>query len=123
VQPHNPKPGVRQPPDSGPGQDIHRALASIEGKFPSAVIWFGTATGQWWAMAGTGRRAQLLEAESPSALTATLARLDVAGPPGRDPRVPTPTRPQAALRAGPHKEYGRHQADSWTGREARRAQG
>lgn len=105
MQPHTPGPGVRQPPDSGPGQDIHRALASLEGKFASTVIWFGTATGRWWAMAGAGRRARLLEAESPSALTAALARLDIVGPPRPDPRVSAPTRPQAAFRAGPaHKE-------------------
>jgi hypothetical protein len=97
VQPQTPGPGVRQRPDSGPGQDIHRTLASLEGKFPSAVIWFGAATGHWWALAGVGRRARLVEAESPSALTAALARLDIVGHPGPDPRVSAPTRPQTAL--------------------------
>jgi hypothetical protein len=93
VQPHDPGPAARQPLDSGPGQDRNRALASLEGKFPSVIIWFGRTTGHWWAMAGAGRRAQLLEAESPGALTATLARLDAAGLPcrtleGHSPRTP-----------------------------------
>lgn len=104
MQPHTAGPGVRQCPDSGPGQDIHRALASLEGKFPSVVIWFGMATGRWWAMVGAGRRARLLEAESPSALTAALARLDIVGPPRPDPRVSAPTRPQAAFQFGPAHE-------------------
>ena len=81
MQPHTPRPGVRQHPDSGPGQDIHRALARLEGKFPPAVISFGRATGHWWAMTGAGRHARLLEPESPSALTAALARLGIAGLP------------------------------------------
>jgi hypothetical protein len=101
VQPYTSGPGGRQHPESGPGQDIHRALASLEGKFPSAVIWFGTATGHWWAMAGAGRRARLLEAESPSALTAALARLDIVGLSMSDSGGPAPTRPQAVLRVGP----------------------
>ena len=101
MQPHTPGPVVRQPPGSAPGQDIHRTLASLEGKFPSAVIWFGRATGHWWAMAGAGRRARLLEAESPSALTAALARPDIAGLSMSDSRGPAPTRPQALLRADP----------------------
>jgi hypothetical protein len=99
VQPHTPGPTARQPSDSAPGQDIARALASLEGQFPAAVIWFGRATGRWWAMPDAGRRAQLLEAESPSALTAALARLAMAGLPRPDSRGPVPTRPQAALRA------------------------
>ena len=102
MQPHTPGPGVRQPFDSGPDQDIHRALASLEGKFPSAVIWFGRATGHWWALADTGRHAQLLEAESPSALTATLTRLDIAGLSMSDARGAALTRPQAVLRVGRH---------------------
>jgi hypothetical protein len=110
VQPHTPWPGVRQPPDSGPGQDTIGALASLERMFPSAVIWFGRTTGHWWAMAGAGHRAQLLEAESPSALTAALGGLDVAGLPMSDSRGPAPTRPQAVLRSG-SAPYGakRHQ--------------
>jgi hypothetical protein len=88
VQPHTPGPTARQPLDSSPGQDITRALASLEGKFPAAVIWFGRATGNWWAMADAGHRAQLLEAESPSALAAALARLDVAGLPMPDSSGP-----------------------------------
>jgi hypothetical protein len=72
MQPHPPGPGVRQPSDSAHTQDIARTLASLKSKFPAAVIWSGRATGRWWAMAGAGRRAQLLEAESPSALTAAL---------------------------------------------------
>jgi hypothetical protein len=55
-------------------------------------------------MVGAGRRARLLEAESPSALTAALARLDIIGPPRPDPRVSDPTRPQAAFRPGPAHE-------------------
>lgn len=101
MQPRTPGQAARQPLDSGPGQDLYRTLASLEGKFPSAVIWFGRATGHWWAMASAGRRAQLLEAESPSALTVALARLDIVGPPRPDSRGPTPTRPQAALRPSP----------------------
>jgi hypothetical protein len=101
VQPSAFGPGVHQHPDSGPGQDIHRALASLEAKFPSAVIWFGTATGHWWAMIGAGRRAWLLEAESPSALTEALARLDIVGRSMSDSGEPAPTRPQAVLRGGP----------------------
>jgi len=97
VQPRTPGPGIRQPLDSGPTQDITRALASLESKFPAVVIWFGRATGHWWAMADAGRGARLLEAESPSALTAALAHLDIVGHPGPDPRVSAPTRPQAAL--------------------------
>jgi hypothetical protein len=99
VHPHTLGPGVCQPLDSGPGQSIHRALASLEDQFPSAVIWFGRATGHWWAMADAGRRAQLLEAESPSALTAALARLAMVGLPRLDSRGPVSTRPQATLRA------------------------
>lgn len=101
MQPHTSGPGDRQPSDSGPGQDITLALAGLESKFPTAVIWFGMTTRHWWAMAGTGRHARLLEAESPSALTVALARLHVAGPPLLDSREPAPTRPQAVLRAGP----------------------
>jgi hypothetical protein len=101
VQPHTPGPTARQPLDSGPGQDITRAVASLEGKFPAAIIWFGRATGHWWAMVGAGRRARLLEAESPSALTAALAHLYIAGLPRPDSRGPAPTRPQAALRVCP----------------------
>ena len=104
MQPHTAGPGVRRRPDSGLGQDIHRDLASLEGKFPSVVIWFGMATGRWWAMVGAGHRARLLEAESPSALTAALARLDIVGPPRPDPRVSAPTRPQVALQPGPAHE-------------------
>lgn len=100
MQPHTPGPPARQPLDSGPGQDIHRVLASLEGQFPSAVIWFGRATGHWWAMAGAGRRARLLEAESPSALTAALASPDIAGPSMPDAREAALTRPQAVLRVG-----------------------
>jgi hypothetical protein len=93
VQPHTPEPGDRQPPDSGPGQDITLALAGLESKFPTAVIWFGRTTRHWWAMAGTGRHARLLEAESPSALTVALARLHVAGPPRWNQEdQPTPVR-------------------------------
>ncbi len=88
MQPRTPGPAVRRPLDSGPGQDIARALASLEGKFPAAVIWFGRATGLWWAMADAGRRAQLLEAESPSALTAALARLAIACLPRPNSRAP-----------------------------------
>ena len=97
MQPQTPGPGVRQRPDSGPWPGHPSHLASLEGKFPSAVIWFGAATGHWWALAGVGRRARLVEAESPSALTAALARLDIAGHPEPDPRVSAPTRPQTAL--------------------------
>jgi hypothetical protein len=100
VQPQTPGSGGRQPPDSGPGQDIHRALATLEGKFPSAVIWFGRATGHWWAMAGAGRHARLLEADSPSALTAALARLDIAGLSMSDASGAALTHPQAVLRVG-----------------------
>jgi hypothetical protein len=99
VQPHPPGPGVRQPSDSAHTQDIARTLASLKSKFPAAVIWFGRATGRWWAMAGAGCRAQLLEAESPSALTAALARLAIAGLPLPDSTELTRTRPQAALQA------------------------
>ena len=99
MQPHTPGPGVRPPSDSGPTQDITRALASLESKFPTAVIWFGRATGHWWALADAGRHARLLEAESPSALTSALARLGIAGLPRPDTRGSAPTRPQAALRA------------------------
>ena len=101
MQPHTPGPVTRHPSDSGPGQDIHRALASLEGKFPTAVIWYGRATRHWWAMADAGRHARLLEAESPSALTVALARLGIVGPPRPDSSGPAPTRPQAALRVGP----------------------
>lgn len=101
MQPHTPGSGVRQPSDSCPTQDITRALATLESKFPAAVIWFRKATGRWWAMAAAGRRARLLEAESPSALTAALARLAIADLPRPDSRGPAPTRPQAALRNGP----------------------
>lgn len=101
MQPHTPGPVVRQPSDSGCGQDIHRTLPSLEGKFPAAVIWFGRATGRWWAMAGAGRSARLLEADSPGGLTAALARLDVAGLSMPGSGGPAPTRPQALLRADP----------------------
>ena len=101
MQPRTPGPAARRPLDSGPGQDINRALSSMEGKFPAAVIWYGRATERWWAMAGAERHARLLEAESPSALTAALARLDIAGLLRPDSGRPAPTRPQAALRASP----------------------
>jgi hypothetical protein len=101
VQPPTPGPGVRQPLDSGSGQDIQRALTSLEAQFPSAVIWFGRATRHWWAMADAGHHARLLEAESPSALTVALARLDIVDPPRPDSKGPAPTRPQAALRPSP----------------------
>jgi hypothetical protein len=101
VQPHTPEPGVRQHSDSGPGRDVICAKASLESKFPAAVIWFGMATGHWWAMAGARRRARLLEADSPSALTVALARLDAAGLPLPDSCGPVPARPQAVLRGGP----------------------
>lgn len=101
MQPHIPEPPARQPLDSDPGRDIHRALASLEGKFPTAIIWYGRATGHWWAIAGAGRHARLLEAESPSALTTALARLDITGLPRPDSRGPALTRPQADLRASP----------------------
>ncbi len=101
MQPHIPGPGIRHPSDPDPTQSITRALTSLEGKFPTAVIWFGRATGHWWAMADAGHRAQLLEAESPSALTAALGRLGIVGLPRPDSRAPAPTRPQAVLRASP----------------------
>ena len=101
MQPRTPGQAARQPLDSDPGQDLYRALASLEGKFPTAVIWYGRATRRWWAMAGAGRHVRLLEAESPSALTVALARLDIVGPPRPDSRGPAPTRPQAALRPSP----------------------
>ena len=101
MQPHTFGPPVRQPLDSGPGQDIIRVLASLEGRFPAAVIWFGRTTGHWWALVGEERSAQLLEAESPGALTVALARLYIAGLPRPDSRGPAPTRPQVALRVCP----------------------
>lgn len=115
MQPHTPWPGVRHLSDSGPTQDITRALASLESKFPAAVIWFGKATRHWWAMAGAGRRAQLLEAESPSALTAALARLGDAGLPTLNSRGPAPTRPQAVLRAGRHSSDRPLETYTWAG--------
>lgn len=99
MQSHTPGPTASQPLYSSPGQDITRALASLKGKFPAAIIWYGRTTGHWWAMAGAERRARLLEAESPSALTAALTRLYIADLPRPDSRGPAPTRPQAALQA------------------------
>lgn len=101
MQPHTPGPGIQQPADSGPGHDIARTLAGLEGSFPAAIIWYGRTTRHWWALAGAGRRARLLEAESPSDLAVVLARLDFAGLPLPQSTGPAPTRPQAVLRGGP----------------------
>jgi hypothetical protein len=120
VQLHTPRPTARQPADSAPGQDIARALTSLKNKLPAAVIWFGRATGHWWAMADAGRRAQLLEAESPSAPTAALARLDIAGLPRPDSRGAGPHPPAGGSPGQPsiRSRVGIRQA---LGRDARRS--
>lgn len=119
MQPHIPGPGVRRPSDSGPTQDIARALASLKSKFPAAVIWFGRATEHWWAVADAGRRAQLLEAESPSALTAARARLAMVGLPRPDSRGRAPT-PAGGSTGQPGTIRSRAGIRQALGRDARR---
>lgn len=99
MEPRTPGPASRRPFDSGGGQDIIRALASLERRFPAAVIWFGLATGHWWAVATADHGSQLVEAESPGALTVALARLGIADPSPPGSGGPALTRPQAVLRA------------------------
>lgn len=101
MEPRTPESGSRRPSGWGGGQDILRALAGLERQFPGAVIWFGRATGHWWAMAVTGHGTRLAEAESPAALAAALARLGAGGPARPGPGGAAPTRPQAVARPGP----------------------
>jgi hypothetical protein len=65
---------VALPPEERRTARTSPAPTSLEGEFPAAVIWFGRATGTGGQCPRLGRRAQLLEAESPSALTAARGR-------------------------------------------------
>lgn len=112
MPPRTPGPHIASRPHaSGLGEDVICALTSLETRFPAAVIWFGRSTRHWWAVAGAGCRAQLLEGESPSALTTALARFDMADRPARgETRGPALTRPQKVLRAGQAPYGGRSAA-------------
>ncbi|GAA2085993.1 hypothetical protein [Actinomadura alba] len=46
------------------------ALALLEQRFPAVPLWFGQATGHWWALAGD----RLIEAHTPEHLGRELER-------------------------------------------------
>jgi anti-sigma regulatory factor (Ser/Thr protein kinase) len=58
-----------------PGWDEETAadLASLQERFPAAVVWFGQTTRQWWALVVTGGEDRLVVTSSPGELLPVLA--------------------------------------------------
>lgn len=50
------------------------SAARIEREFAGVVVWYGRATGAWWAMVGLGDDARLVEAVSPQELREAIMR-------------------------------------------------
>ncbi len=61
-------------------RDVQAGLAA---RYPEAVIWFGRATLQWWAMPGAPAAERLLTAQSPADLAQLLDISRLAAPPPR----------------------------------------
>ena len=61
-------------------RDLQTVLAA---RYPEAVIWFGRATLQWWAMTGGPAAGRLLTAQSPADLAQLLDVSRLATPPPR----------------------------------------
>jgi hypothetical protein len=60
-------------------RDRRRVAVRLERWFPGSLVWFGAATGHWWAAVPVFGSWRLVEAVSPEELGEALARLPVAG--------------------------------------------
>ena len=60
---------------------IRDVQAGFAARYPEAVIWFGRATLQWWAMTGAPAAERLLTAQSPADLSQLLDISRLAAPP------------------------------------------
>jgi hypothetical protein len=103
--------------------DVDRALAELRRWFPTATLWRGPFTRNWFALVRNGTGDQLIEAHTPEELTQRLSAIQVrtcsrpavrptspAGRPGgpaRGRRFPTAS-PGAAPVPIPPPRRGRH---------------
>ncbi|WP_018655186.1 hypothetical protein [Actinomadura flavalba] len=54
-------------------------VRGLQEQFPGVRVWYGRATGSWWAMVPLGGGSRLLEAAQPQALRDSIMQVRAAG--------------------------------------------
>ncbi|WP_019634059.1 hypothetical protein [Actinomadura atramentaria] len=55
------------------------AVRGLQEQFPGIRVWYGRATGSWWALVPSGGGPRLLEATAPQALRDAIANARAVG--------------------------------------------